>query len=209
MKILKGLIVGIGLVMVLSACGLIPAQPVTDPFGLDGQTVEAEVGGSSTSETGLTVQASYSASGSADGSFDDFDRAPSRISNTLSITQEVTVESASAYPDFITITSINISGELSDGQESITVNNLTLPVSASFSKSASCTDGAASCTYTTSVEIPSVVLSFGSVGTVVNNGVEPNTVSVIFDLSLESTPALEAGTTISITLEASEGEVKI
>lgn len=192
---IMGLIV---LSCVLSACGLIPPQAVSNPLGLDGQTLDVVIAGSSA----LQVQAVGQAT--ATGGFADIDSPLSpanfEINQAFASTVRVTV-SQGDLPSRIELSNLQLSVSVSDESRS---TEFTLEPS-----------GTATLTQLSGSNYSLSELRFsGNLRGSVLNQLNPiltsggfNTVTASLSLTTNSTPDLPAGSSLTLSFASGSGSV--
>jgi hypothetical protein len=227
MKRFGYLVPTLALALALSACGLIPPIPVTDPLHLDGEQVTLEVGASGSS---LAVQAVPAAGGtSAPVQFNDQDfgapRAPSSLRVDGGFKPTATVM-ASSYPETLTLSNIQLTVRLWDGAQSFEAANTNrrAEVTASYdgnltlSRSEACSDFAESCEYTfTNTDLLQGSLRLELTGAtlsraldIIENAPQPNYVEALVTLQVAGNPNDPLpGTEIMLELDMADGQITV
>lgn len=191
--------------VLLGGCGLFSA-PVTDPFGLDGETLAFTV---QPNASALAPQAEGTVEARAALALTLDDRempASSTIANTVTFRGPVTVATADGVlPATLVVDSVDFSVVLSDDAASDSAAGafdgaLTLtrdPECASVSE----------CPYT--FDAPEGVRLALDLGRVLANDVAPNTLQLTASMDVTSDPPLQPGATLRVTLDAAEGSAGI
>lgn len=189
--------------LLLAGCGLLSA-PVTDPFGLDGQSMTFTVQ-DATALVAPQQQGTVQARASITVTLDDDDSIPasSTVSNTVGLRDTATVSSADGnLPATLTVTSVGFDGTLSDGVDSDAAQG-GIEDDFTLTRDPACAADATSCVY--AVAVPAGTTLSLDLGAVLGNDEEPNTLEFQGVMTLVSDPALSAGDTIRVTLDAKEG----
>lgn len=224
MKILRSFVALGAAALLLSGCGLlgglVPDQQVNDPVGLN--NVDVTMTAVSTAATTQAIATATDFSGSADGSFADFDTSsipsgvtPKSLTAGIDLGAQATIYSSSAvaasdFPDTTTITAASIDITVTDG-------NGTPSTSASASASdagglvqlskGSCAAQAVgwSCTYdaalvggVSSMLTVTVSSNFGQLWTIATAGGSPNTVSGTYAVTLDTGVPSDADVTVTL-----------
>lgn len=186
----------------LSACSLFSA-PITNPLGLDEKEIEVTVDG----PPEIRVQVASSATGGASASLNDSSSATGTLTNTVTFEATVVVAkgtgNTNAYPGTITIENVVVAVSIDDGTTDSVSDSASITTAFTMTRDDACASTAAPCSYT--MTVPAGVSISLPIGTVLNNGAEPNAVAATITLALESTPGLEGGDTLLFILEAEEG----
>lgn len=202
--------------VLLAACSsLIPDQPATDPFALDGESVPVTFAASAAT---LAPQAVTGEAG-ATFNFPDFDTvppvSPKQIDNLIGVAS-ATLQDA-AGPETITLSNAVI--ELRAWQSAASYEEATEANRASATLQSDSavvlnrgTCDATSCAYTVSEDsstFGTLVLSGGGLGNFLNistSGPTSNSGSV--SLTVQGEPDSLAGSTLTVTLDAASGTLK-
>jgi len=179
--------------------------PIDDVLGLDSQALVVTVG----AEPGAALPLAAEYQGVGRFGPVEFDNVtgvtglpmPNRLLYELGIADGITVRSTGVYPETITVTAIEVVGEISEQGRAPATAEASVTGNAEFTRSTACVEGAQSCSYTLSgAGLDSLSLNWSGVAAIVFGGAEPNSATATVTVSFASEPALVPGSTVEFIL---------
>jgi hypothetical protein len=203
-KIVFASLLALGTSTLLAGCGLIPAQTVKNPLGLDNVTLTSSV--LSTTSTSVSTRTPGTGTAQTSSSFPNSSSLPLAPAS-INLASEITsatysagcVPAATAPNGTITVTLTNLTVDLSDGQTADRKYSVTVP-----STTFKIVNGIIEKSSVTSVGFSILSSDLAKVVNILTDGPTPNAVTV--NTGVTTSPALP-GCTVSFTFNNGTGTI--
>lgn len=200
------------LMLVLTACGLIPAQPVNDPLQIDGQQLDVVFGGGDALAAQTILGRSV-----AEFQFSNTDDigipiGPARVTAPLGFDPSATLDVAGG-PEQITLSDLSVTVRVWEGASTFdaAASDARVEVSAEFVGTITLSRVGTGSSYTFDNDVAGLLLleltgsAPGRFLAIATDGPQTNFGSI--ELTAGADPDSLAGSTLTVTVQAGEGEV--